>query len=87
MSRAEPLDTIAITECKAQFLRLADEVARTGRALVVTRHGKPLIRIEAAAPPARQSLKGTARQLVDDEEFMAPFPEQWDADRRSIADG
>lgn len=69
---ADPLDTIAITECKAHFLRLADEVARTGRALVVTRRGKPLIRIEAAAPPSPQSLRGSVTQRVSDEELMAP---------------
>ena len=73
---ADPLDTIAITECKAHFLRLADEVARTGRTLVVTRHGRPLIRIEAAAPPARGSLRGSVTQLVGNEALMAPS-EDW----------
>jgi prevent-host-death family protein len=80
MSTVESFDTIAISECKAHFLRLADQVARSGRPLVVTRHGRPLIELRPAAPPQRKSLKGSARQLVGDEEFMAPFPDVWNAD-------
>ena len=37
MSAADPAETIAITECKAHFLRLADQVARTGRVTVIAR--------------------------------------------------
>ena len=80
MSAADPAETIAISECKAHFLRLADEVARTGRAITVTRRGKPLIEIRPAQPPASAALKGSVRQLVSDEEFIAPFPDVWHAD-------
>ena len=76
----EQLDAIAISECKAHFLRLADQVARTGQPLVVTRRGKPLIELHPAEPPQRRSLRGSARQLVSDEEFIAPIPVAWNAD-------
>jgi len=86
MAAADLPETIAITECKAHLLRLADDVARTGRSILVTRHGKPLVRITPAEEPKPASLKGTARQLVSDEEFIAPFPERWDSDPWWMAD-
>jgi prevent-host-death family protein len=54
MSSAEHLDSIAISECKAHFLRLADQVARTGRPLLITHHGKPLVEIRPAQDAPRR---------------------------------
>lgn len=68
---------MGITEFKTHLLRLADEVARSGEAIVVTRRGRPLLRVESAV--ARRSLAGTARILVSREEFMAPFDDEWNA--------
>lgn len=82
MSSAEQfdgLDVIAISECKAHFLRLADQVARTGQPLVVTRHGKPVVRIEPIAEAAPPSLIGSLEQLCSDEELVAPIPVTWNA--------
>ncbi len=41
--------TVAATKFKATCLELMDEVARTGRELVVTKHGRPVVRVSAAA--------------------------------------
>ena len=80
MSSAEHLDSIAISECKAHFLRLADQVARTGRPLLITRHGKPLVRIEPTEEAAPPSLVGSLTQVCTDEELIAPIPVRWHAD-------
>ena len=40
--------TIAAGEFKAKCLKLLDEVAATGEALIVTKRGKPVARIEPA---------------------------------------
>ncbi len=50
---------VAITEFKAQCLRLLDTVSRTGRELVVTKRGRPLALVRAARKP--RSLRGTVR--------------------------
>lgn len=68
---------MGITEFKTHLLRLADEVVASGEAIVVTRRGRPLLRVESAMAP--RSLAGTGRILVSDEEFMAPFDDEWDA--------
>ena len=49
--------TIPASRFKAQCLALLDEVAESGVAIVVTKHGKPVARLEphrAAAVPSRQ---------------------------------
>lgn len=56
---------------KAQCLALLDEVAESGDEIVVTKRGKPVARVVPLKPPS--DLLGSARQLVSDEELMAPF--------------
>lgn len=68
---------MGITEFKTHLLRLADEVAASGEAIVVTRRGRPLLRVESAVTP--RSLRGTVHMLVSEEEFLAPFDDEWNA--------
>lgn len=63
--------TISASRFKAQCLALLDDVAETGQALVVTKRGKPVARVEPMAPP--ESLEGSVTFLVSDEEFIAPL--------------
>ena len=71
--------TMTISDFKAKCLRVSDEVAVTGQPVVVTRRGRPLVRIVPIEPP--KSLKGSVTILVSEEEFLAPIDEVWDADR------
>ena len=43
------MKTIGIFEAKTRLSEICDEVARTGQGVVVTRRGKPLVRIDAVA--------------------------------------
>jgi prevent-host-death family protein len=70
--------TIQISDFKAKCLRLADEVAVTGKPIVLTRHGRPLVRVVPVEQP--KSLKGSVTFLVSDEELLAPLDEAWDAE-------
>ncbi len=70
-------DEIAISEFKAHFLRLADEISRSGRTVTVTRHGRPLVEVRAAAP--LRPLEGSVEFLVDIDELIAPIDVAWDA--------
>jgi prevent-host-death family protein len=63
--------TISASRFKAQCLALLDEVAESGQALVVTKRGKPVARVEPLEPP--ESLEGSVTFLVSDEEFIAPL--------------
>lgn len=71
---------VKASEFKAACLALMDEVAATGRALVVTKRGKPVVRVTPATEPP--DLRGSVRFLVDDEELLRPIEVHWRATRR-----
>ncbi len=64
---------------KAECLQLMDEVARTGRPIVITKHGKAvaqLVPIPALAESQFGYLKNTVKIRKD---VMAPVDVTWDA--------
>jgi len=70
--------TIPASEFKAKCLALLDEVAETKETLVVTKRGKPVVRVVPADEPA--SLRGTVTYLVSDDELIKPLYEDWEPD-------
>jgi prevent-host-death family protein len=62
---------------KAHCLALLDEVAATGRPLVVTKRGRPVAEVVPIEPP--KSLAGTVKILVSEDELIAPL-EDWDVE-------
>ena len=65
-------------EFKAKCLALLDEVAATGRPIVVTKRGRPVAEVVPVEP--MKPLAGSVKILVSEEEFIAPFDEPWDAE-------
>lgn len=70
-------ESITATKLKATLLGVLDEVARTGRSVTVTKHGKPVAEIIPHVHEEPYDLASTARQLVSDEEMIAPFDDEW----------
>ena len=66
-----PAKEITATEFKARCLRLLDEVADTGEALIVTKRGRPVVRVEPSSPPL--DLSGSVKLLVGADEFVEPL--------------
>lgn len=52
------METIQVSKFKAKCLALLDEVARTGRTIVVTRNGKPVAELRPYRPPRARTLIG-----------------------------
>jgi len=50
----DKLDVITISKFKATCLSVLETVKRTGRSVLVTRHGKPLAVIDPPPPPKKQ---------------------------------
>lgn len=69
---------ITATRFKSECLALLDEVAKAGDSLVVTKRGKPVAVVGPAQVP--ESLRGSVKFNVSDDELLAPLPERWDAD-------
>jgi prevent-host-death family protein len=51
----EPNEVISISQFKATCLAVLDKVKRTGRPVLVTRHGKPIAMIDPPPPPDRRA--------------------------------
>ncbi len=66
--------TIPAGEFKARCLALLDEVAETGRTLIVTKRGKPV----AQVIPVQEapSLRGS---IVREGDLISPIAAEWDA--------
>jgi prevent-host-death family protein len=70
------MKSVSVSEFKAKGLALFDEVAKSGEVITVTKRGKPIAQVvPLEAPPG---LRGSGRQLVSDEEFIAPIDVRWD---------
>jgi prevent-host-death family protein len=67
---------ITATQFKAHCLRLLDEVAETGETLVVTKHGRPVARIEPPLNP--DDLRGSVKINMSDEELIYFSIGPWD---------
>lgn len=76
---AEIAKRIAASEFKAKCLALLNEVAETGMPLIITKRGKPLVKLgpfEAVTPP---NLLGSVR-YEREADLLAPVDEPWDAE-------
>jgi prevent-host-death family protein len=64
---------------KAECLHLMDEVARTGRPVIITKHGKAVAQL-APIPVQRESQFGYMKQTVKIlKDVIAPIDVTWDA--------
>lgn len=73
------MKTVAAAKFKAHCLALMDQVHETGESLVITKHGKPVVKL-VPAEGARKSiwgdLAGVVKILGDIE---SPVPDNWEA--------
>ena len=76
---AEVAKRIAASEFKAKCLALLDEVAETGMPLIITKRGKPLVKLvpySAVKPP---NLLGSVH-YEREADLLAPADASWDAE-------
>ncbi|HEY3130198.1 MAG TPA: type II toxin-antitoxin system prevent-host-death family antitoxin [Acidobacteriota bacterium] len=76
MSRSQ----VSASEFKAACLKLMDDVSRSGESLIVTKRGKPLVRVIPAGRPSTEddyALKGT---ISLERDIISPLGEAlWEA--------
>lgn len=73
------MSEITATQFKARCLRLLDEVAESGEPLVITKHGRPVARLESVDEPV--DLRGSATTDLTDEELIYFTMGEWDVER------
>jgi prevent-host-death family protein len=72
--------SLPASEFKARCLEVMDRVAVTGEPVVVTKRGKPVVRVLPASRPRktlRGFLEGRVRSVGD---IVAPVGVDWEAD-------
>lgn len=79
MVMSSPEKKITATQFKARCLRLLDEVAATGETLIITKHGRPVARVEP--PLAPQDMRGSGKINMTDEELIHFSIGPWDMER------
>lgn len=72
--------TLPAGEFKAKCLAILDEVAATGREVVVTKRGTPVARVVPLADSPRPTLVGSVR-YAREADLVDPVEELWDADQ------
>ena len=75
------LETIRASEFKAKCLALMDEVAATGKTLLITKNGKPVAELRPHRPPRVDSPFGRDKSVIKIQgDIVSPVaPEAWDA--------
>jgi prevent-host-death family protein len=71
---------VPVAEFKQRCLALLDEVADSGVPLVVTKRGRPVVRVIPVAAP-EPPLRGSIRVLAENEEALFSTEEEWDAEQ------
>lgn len=72
---------IAAADFKARCLRLMDEVARGREALVVTKKGRPVVKVVPAVEPSRNVFGCLAGRIEITGDLLGPVaePGEWSA--------
>jgi prevent-host-death family protein len=72
-------ETIKASEFKAKCLAIMDEVARSGKTVVITKNGKPIAELiphRSKMRNARGILKG---ELIIKGDIISPLDVEWEA--------
>ena len=70
------IEKVAAGEFKAKCLSLLDDVALTGRELIVTKRGKPVAKLVPVTKTEGASLLAS---IVWEGDILSPIAEDWDA--------
>jgi prevent-host-death family protein len=71
---------LSATVFKARCLKVMEEVAETGEPVVVTKHGKPVVRVVAEPASEPKPLCGRLKGSVTYEgDLISPIDVRWEA--------
>ena len=73
------MTTISKSKLKAHMLRIFREIEKSGEELIVTDHGRPVLKIQAIAEKCSvEKVFGALQgQVVYNEDINAPTLEEW----------
>ena len=75
------MKTLAAAKFKAQCLALINDVAQTHESIIVTKYGKPMVKvipIDEKSDINTKPLKGVATYIGD---IVSPIEDEWEAEK------
>ena len=73
------MQTMAISDFKAHALRAIDSVAKSGEEILVTKRGKPMVRVIPYHDDEEKNVPGLlAGALVEEVDVSSPIDAEWD---------
>lgn len=76
-SRRPPTPEVSATRFKATCLELMDDIARTRSELIVTKHGRPVVRVSAVEPPAISPVGFLAATVASHGDIVSADESLW----------
>lgn len=73
------MKTMKASEFKARCLKVMDEVAATGEAVVLTKHGVPIAQLVPATNKPKKIFGAMKESIEIKGNIMAPLDVEWDA--------
>jgi prevent-host-death family protein len=70
--------TLAAGDFKATCLAVLDEVAASGRGVIITKRGKPVARLGPVSPREAKPLAGS---VLHEDDIVSPVAVEWHATR------
>jgi prevent-host-death family protein len=70
---------VKASEFKAKCLALMDEVARSGKGVVITKNGKPIAELVPHQPRTRNARGIWKGKVVITGDIISPLDVEWDA--------
>jgi prevent-host-death family protein len=76
-SRHPRAHEVSATTFKATCLELMDDVARTRSELIVTKHGRPVVRVSAVEPPIISPIGFLEASVASHGDIVSPDHSAW----------
>lgn len=76
------MKSMAVSQFKAQALRVLEEIAGSGESVLITKRGKPLARVVPLTEGDRNKPGKLAHTLIFEDDIVSPLGEEvWEAAR------
>lgn len=73
--------TVSASDFKAHCLALVEEVRRSRRSLIVTRHGKPVAQVSPYVPEDELDDNPLKGSILDQDDIVSPIDARWESSR------
>ena len=74
------MKTLGAAKFKAQFLSLIDDISQSKETIIVTKHGKPVVKVEPVENNENENIKPLAGKATYIGDIISPVNEKWEAD-------